>query len=533
MRKRTVQFVLFATAWLAQSLWAADRVVKVDPMQVFQTMDHFTASDAWSGALVGRYWAEPERKQIAEWLFSQELDASGDPKGIGLSLWRVNTGAGTWEQADCDIQPLQRRVESFKTIDGQHYDWGKCAGQRYFMEQAKAMGCNSFLLFSNSPLVQWTANGKGYADHKDRANIRPEGYVLYGDYLAEVATHYLQEGFRIRYISPINEPQVDWARPAQEGSSWRLGEMKRMYAALDAAMQQRASLDSVQILVGEASSIPVLYREDQGVSRQFKGDEETPHRVIQAFFEPQSPHYVGDLKHVPRLIGAHTYHNHATNQEIEEIRRPVKDTCAHYDVRYYQTEWCLLPYGEEQIRRFDGFTSDWKATTHTDMQVALLMGRLIYADIVCSGAEAWGYWKAMELNGNHALISLQAKEGNLLMGGHATPNKLLWALGNYSRFIRPGYQRVALEGAEELAALCGSAYRSPDGKRLVLVFVNTGFEREEVRLTLPKAMQKQVRKISLYRTDERTDLSLVESIEGASRPLSIAPRSLTTCVVEL
>ena len=377
MRKRTVQFVLFAIAWLAQSLWAADRVVKVDPMRVFQTMDHFTASDAWSGALVGRYWAEPERKQIAEWLFSQELDASGDPKGIGLSLWRVNTGAGTWEQADCDIQPLQRRVESFKTIDGQHYDWGKCAGQRYFMEQAKAMGCNSFLLFSNSPLVQWTANGKGYADHKDRANIRPEGYALYGDYLAEVATHYLQEGFRIRYISPINEPQVDWARPAQEGSSWRLGEMKRMYAALDEAMQQRASLDSVQILVGEASSIPVLYREDQGVSRQFKGNEETPHRVIQAFFEPQSPHYVGDLKHVPRLIGAHTYHNHTTNQEIEEIRRPVKDTCAHYDVRYYQTEWCLLPYGEEQIRRFDGFTSDWKATTHTDMQVALLMGRLI------------------------------------------------------------------------------------------------------------------------------------------------------------
>ena len=60
-----------------------------------------------------------------------------------------------------------------------------------------------------------------------------------------------------------------------------------------------------------------------------------------------------------------------------------------------------------------------------------------------------------------------------------------------------------------------------------------GFEREELRLSLPKAMQKQVRKISLYRTDERTDLSLVESIEGASRPLSIAPRSLTTCVVEL
>lgn len=142
-------------AWLSIGVMSATgRIVKVDPTQVFQTMDHFTASDAWSGALVGRYWAEPERKQIAEWLFSQEMDTAGHPKGIGLSLWRVNTGAGTWEQSDCDIQPLQRRVESFKTTDGQHYDWGKCAGQHYFMEQAKALGCNSFLLFSNSPLVQ-------------------------------------------------------------------------------------------------------------------------------------------------------------------------------------------------------------------------------------------------------------------------------------------------------------------------------------------------------------------------------------------
>ena len=66
-----------------------------------------------------------------------------------------------------------------------------------------------------------------------------------------------------------------------------------------------------------------------------------------------------------------------------------------------------------------------------------------------------------------------------------------------------------------------------------MVFVNAGFEREEVQLTLPKAWRKQVRKVSLYRTDERTDLSLVETIEGSLRPLSIAPRSLTTCVVDL
>ena len=62
---RRVAFMLCACLSVGM-LSAADRVVKVDPTQVFQTMDHFTASDAWSGALVGRYWSEPERKQIAE-----------------------------------------------------------------------------------------------------------------------------------------------------------------------------------------------------------------------------------------------------------------------------------------------------------------------------------------------------------------------------------------------------------------------------------------------------------------------------------
>ena len=167
--------MIWVGTWMSALTLAADRLVTVNPSERFQTIDHFTASDAWSGALVGRYWSDAERKQIATWLFSQEVDGQGTPQGIGLSLWRVNTGAGTWEQPDCDIRPIQRRVESFKTTDAAHYDWGKCAGQRYFMEQAVALGCNNFLLFSNSPLIQWTRNGKGYSDVSDRANIQPDG----------------------------------------------------------------------------------------------------------------------------------------------------------------------------------------------------------------------------------------------------------------------------------------------------------------------------------------------------------------------
>ena len=114
--------VLFCTATFC---FGQVKHISVNPSKTFQVIDNFAASDAWSGNFVGKYWSDTAKQQIAEWLFSTEYDATGSPKGIGLSLWRVNVGAGTLEQADADIMPLQRRAESFLTVDGKDYDWGK------------------------------------------------------------------------------------------------------------------------------------------------------------------------------------------------------------------------------------------------------------------------------------------------------------------------------------------------------------------------------------------------------------------------
>ena len=55
----------------------------------FQTIDNFGASDAWSIQHIGN-WPDPKKKEIAQLLFSQELDENKHPLGIGLSLWRFN-----------------------------------------------------------------------------------------------------------------------------------------------------------------------------------------------------------------------------------------------------------------------------------------------------------------------------------------------------------------------------------------------------------------------------------------------------------
>ncbi|MCX6915369.1 MAG: glycosyl hydrolase, partial [Verrucomicrobia bacterium] len=86
--------------------------VRVDPAITYQTIDGFGASDAWQCQFVGKRWPLEKRERIADLLFSRELDAQGNPKGIGLSIWRCYLSAGTAEQGEAsDIVNPWRRGE--------------------------------------------------------------------------------------------------------------------------------------------------------------------------------------------------------------------------------------------------------------------------------------------------------------------------------------------------------------------------------------------------------------------------------------
>ncbi|HSJ67647.1 MAG TPA: glycoside hydrolase, partial [Anditalea sp.] len=92
--------------------------LKVDPQTVYQEIDHFGASDAWSGQFVGT-WPEPKKGAIADLLFSNNMDEQGNPKGIGLSLWRFNLGAGSTEQGEeSGIRDAWRRAPSLVDASG-------------------------------------------------------------------------------------------------------------------------------------------------------------------------------------------------------------------------------------------------------------------------------------------------------------------------------------------------------------------------------------------------------------------------------
>ena len=502
--------------------------MSVAPDNTHQIIEFFGAADAWSGNFVGKYWDDGVKTRIADYLFSQETDASGNPKGIGLSIWRVNLGAGTLEQEGADIIPYQRRAESYLTVDGSGYDWSKCAGHEYFMQAAKERGCNQFILFSNSPLVQYTLNGRGYAPTDNSVNLREDCYDDFAEYLVDVTEHLMDKGFNIPYISPINEPQGDWCTPRQEGSPWKSGQIARMTRALDKSLSRSPKFDDTRIFIAEAARLSVLYTYRPKLLDRFEGDSlECPARQLFTFFDKQSPHYVADLKHMDMEFTAHPYHNHFTTEELLDVHRKADQEFKKYGVDYHSSEWCLLPVS----KRYGGITEDWIPGNHGDMQASLMMARLIHSDLVDVNAVSWCYWKGMELRGDHALVALHAKDGDIHKGGYVSSNKMLWTLGNYSRFIRPGFIRVQTAGADDLDALAGSAYVSPDGKQIVAVFVNSSFTDEQVIIDIPKSWKKKILKVTSYRTDERRDLAADN--EDCSLDYTVAARSVATFVFDL
>ncbi|MBR2887118.1 MAG: hypothetical protein IKB95_02740, partial [Bacteroidales bacterium] len=223
--------------------------VTINAETVYQTIEGFGASDCWLGEFVGKNYTS--KMQMAKLLFSQDTTSDGSLQGIGLSMWRVNLGAGSAEQGEgSKITDVARRAECYLSADGKTYDWNKCKGQQYFMNEAKRYGVEKMLLFSNSPLVFWTDNGFAFSANGENANIKEDGYEKFAGYMADVAKHFTESGINIDYISPVNEPQYNWDGTDQEGSGWQNSEITKLVKALD---EKLGSLNT-KIVIAEAGS---------------------------------------------------------------------------------------------------------------------------------------------------------------------------------------------------------------------------------------------------------------------------------------
>lgn len=484
-----------------------------------QTIDNFGASGAWFSEGIGKYWAPEKKERMAELLFSKGFDASGNPLGIGLSAWRFNIGGGTAEQGDSSgISNPVKRVECFLSPNGT-YDWTKQQGYIWFTKKAADYGVKDLIAFVNTPPVQFTKNGLGFRTEKDFiTNLADDKYEAYANFLTTVIDHFNKEGLHFKYISPVNEPQWDWSNKFgqmnQEGTPFHNANIYKVAKELDAAF--RAKKLSTKILLPEAAELKALYEGNNHASKQ-----------IQHFFAADSKLYVGNLKNLHRVINGHSYFTDLGDTTIIGVRKNVKDTAAKYKVPFWQSEYCMLG---------NGYKEGVRGRTPA-IDCALFLAKMIHHDLTIAHASAWHFWNSFEpgsseFDTRYYLFAL--KNNALNTEGDFTVTKNLWALGHFSRFIRPGMHRIAIsrnDGLNELQAaqdLMLSAFANKD--TIVITVINYTHTSKEIDLNIPGL--KKFKSVRQYVTSADAGENMKPCPLQWPGKISLKPRLLVTVVLE-
>jgi len=413
----------------------------ITPNEQHQTIEGFGASAAWWAQDVGG-WEDEKRNQIVRLLFNTE-------DGIGLSVYRYNIGGGLAN----NIQDPWRTAETFEVSLGV-YDWSRDANAVWVMKAAQAEGVNQFVAFVNSPPARMTISGFTTGEAKGKTNIKPEMYDEFAQYMVDVVRHLQEdEGIPIGWISPVNEPQWAWNfENAQEGSHYGPAEVLEVTRALIRAIDANG-LD-VKVTAFESGE----WKKSQVYIDKLLKDPEVAPR----------------LEH----IALHSYWSEADDKKpiVNFIERNFPGT------KIWQTEWTEMKEGRD-----------------VKMPSALVLANTIHEDLTVGGVTSWQYWIAVSRYlYRDGLIYVNLSDREII------ETKRLWAMGNYSRYIHPGYVRVGTDVNSN--GLSVTAYQSPESNQFVVVVINN--EKESITANVA-GVPAEFTQVSQYETSAQNNLGEV------------------------
>ena len=435
----------------------AEVTMKIDESVTYQTIESFGTSGAWWSQYVGLWDSKYQntmrtnRQRIATLLF--------DPTyGIGLTNYRYNLGAGSADSGNGDYWDVNRRAQSFEIAPGV-YDWTKDEGAMWFVQEVTRLGCEEVVLFFNSPLERLTRNGWAHlTPGGERTNIDPENYDEWAVYACDVAEHFIGLGIPVKFISPINEPQWDWTG-SQEGCHYEPHQIAGVYIAFLEEMQKRPALAGVELSGPESGEW---------------GGQTIAYASAILGNATLRPHF--------SAIDCHSYWSNP--QSKISFRNWMK--VMHPDVKLRMSEWCEMVNG-----------SDF------GMDSALVLAKCVQEDLTVLDVVSWATWVGVAPGGYHdgLIYATEAGDGSISI----VPLKRLWAYGNYTRFVRPGFTRVDVSGNDDLYPVAFKGVR--DGQeQLILVLINDEYTNQAAVLEGDFGAYKtmQIHETSNYRDLART-----------------------------
>lgn len=400
-----------------------------------------------------------------------------------------------------------------------------------FLKEAYERGVSEFVVFANSSPVWATKNGlahPGDGATVGSSNLAPEKVDVFAQFLVNVAEYLRGDlvGVPVNHISPINEPTWEWEGQSQEGNRYNVEEQKAVYRAVYRALAEAGLSDSVHLDGAEVVEYGAALGDSDKIEFDGKIFDGGMNKRGLGLYRNYLDELLGDAemrKILGNKISMHGYFTDAHSARMGRLRDLTWQNAkaASAEAKVWMSEFCILGRaGDARSFVGGGFDPD-------DMDYALHVGKVIHRDLTRLNASAWHWWLGLTpYDYKDGLVKIDSS----LNADSMEDSKVLWVLGNYSRFVRPGYVRVSLPGVDDLEGVMASAYRSPEGDRLVVVVVNAGDATEEIELEVGGIPEgKGIVEQAIYLTNQDTDLTA----DSVGDRLYVPKRSVLSLVAEI
>lgn len=503
--------IAFARIWAFEAgVDPADVILEANPAAAGQVIDHFGASMLWSIDPT-EDWPEKTREKLA-----LRLVSPGD--GIGLTNLRFDFGGGDTGTGNQTQPPWNWRFpQVLKDGAAQPFDWTRREGQQWFLRRSRDLGLAKFTLASISPPWWLTKNGRTYcSDWVGGSNFDTARAGAYADYLMDVIRHFRDaEGVTFSHVSPFNEPEWPWEDGSQEGCRYRAEDVRPLVAALHQRLVAEGLDDDCKILFGEHGVVNSML--DDAFHQTYSGGNWDGGNNSLGYGKYRE--YLKDLTSHPDVAGKidpvaayHSYGSDWVDVLNSNLRTLAAQNAAQLGVGLVQTEYCILGgYGPSR---------------DLQMEPARHVFRVIHKDLTDAKAVGWSWWLALSPHDYKDGLIYTNNDGTQAVATELYESKVYWILGQFSRFIRPGWRQIGGGGFGDPNGLMSSTWLSPDGRETAVVAANFG--TSALVAELPAAVGGlPVREWEPWVTDRGRSLQRGKAVTGR---FTLAPLSVTTLV---
>jgi hypothetical protein len=146
-------------------------------------------------------------------------------------------------------------------------------------------------------------------------------------------------------------------------------------------------------------------------------------------------------------------------------------------VEFWMTEYSIL----ENNAEINGNGRD------LGMHTALYAARVILTDLVLANANSWQWWLGVspyDYKDGLVYIDHNKQDGNIY------DSKMLWAMGNFSRFIKAGMVRTGVSRSDfrtieqSLDGIMTTAFVSEDSSKITIVIINYAQKDIPIKISL-------------------------------------------------